>query len=430
MSDANASTQWVSNTLINIADYHNGAAFKAKDWVEDGLPIIRIEQLNNSDAETDKYNGFLHPNNSIDDGDLIFSWSATLKVIIWDRGPGALNQHLYKVVPKQGIDRHLLLQILDFNMNRLSGQSQGSTMKHVTRKELSKFFVKYPSGEKEQKKIAHILQTIDQSIEKTEALIEKYQQIKAGLMHDLFTRGIGADGKLRPPRKQAPELYQETPIGWIPKEWSCVKACDICHPVTKGTTPSSFDTKNSKNAVPYIRVENLSFDGTLLFDEFSLFVDSNIHNSELSRSKIYSGDILINIVGPPLGKVSLVPGNFIEGNTNQAVAIYRTTKKANTEYVLYYLLSDFSQNWFYVRSKQTSGQVNITLEMCNGLEIPLPKREDELTEISQKLKEIFGVIRKEEECLNKLKKQKSGLMHDLLTGKVEVKVDKSNVTNG
>ena len=68
-------------------------------------------------------------------------------------------------------------------------------------------------------KIARILQTIDQAIEKTEALIEKYQQIKAGLMHDLFTRGIGADGKLRPPREQAPELYQQTPIGWIPKEW-------------------------------------------------------------------------------------------------------------------------------------------------------------------------------------------------------------------
>jgi type I restriction enzyme, S subunit len=70
-----------------------------------------------------------------------------------------------------------------------------------------------------QRKIARILQTIDQTIEKTEALIEKYQHIKAGLMHDLFTRGIGADGKPRPPREQAPELYQQTSIGWIPMEW-------------------------------------------------------------------------------------------------------------------------------------------------------------------------------------------------------------------
>jgi type I restriction enzyme S subunit len=71
----------------------------------------------------------------------------------------------------------------------------------------------------QQRKIAEILFTIDKTIEKTEALIHKYRQIKAGLMYDLFTRGLTADGKLRPPREQAPELYQETPIGWIPKEW-------------------------------------------------------------------------------------------------------------------------------------------------------------------------------------------------------------------
>lgn len=70
-----------------------------------------------------------------------------------------------------------------------------------------------------QRRIQYILSIIDQTIEKTEALIEKYQQIKAGMMHDLFTRGIGSDGKLRPPREQALELYQHTPIGWIPKEW-------------------------------------------------------------------------------------------------------------------------------------------------------------------------------------------------------------------
>lgn len=77
-----------------------------------------------------------------------------------------------------------------------------------------------PSQKAEQQRIAEILSTIDQAIEKTEALIHKYQQIKAGLMHDLFTRGLTAVGKLRPPREQAPELYQETPIGWIPKEWA------------------------------------------------------------------------------------------------------------------------------------------------------------------------------------------------------------------
>ncbi|MFN5941496.1 MAG: hypothetical protein ACK44C_14240, partial [Polaromonas sp.] len=70
-----------------------------------------------------------------------------------------------------------------------------------------------------QRKIASIISTIDTAIEQTEALIEKYQHIKAGLMHDLFTRGVFPNGQLRPPREQAPELYQETAIGWIPRDW-------------------------------------------------------------------------------------------------------------------------------------------------------------------------------------------------------------------
>ena len=91
-------TSWRSDVLINLADYHNGAAFNSKHWARDGLPIIRIEQINNPDAETDKYSGRVLPSNFIDTGDLIFSWSATLKVVKWNAGPAVLNQHLYKVV--------------------------------------------------------------------------------------------------------------------------------------------------------------------------------------------------------------------------------------------------------------------------------------------------------------------------------------------
>ncbi len=71
----------------------------------------------------------------------------------------------------------------------------------------------------QQRRIAEILSTLDETIEQTEALIAKYQQIKAGLMHDLFTRGVTPDGKLRPTRAEAPQLYKESPLGWIPKEW-------------------------------------------------------------------------------------------------------------------------------------------------------------------------------------------------------------------
>ena len=63
---------------------------------------------------------------------------------------------------------------------------------------------------------------MDDLIERTEALIAKYRAIKQGLMHDLLTRGVDASGRLRPPREEAPGLYRESAVGWVPREWEVV----------------------------------------------------------------------------------------------------------------------------------------------------------------------------------------------------------------
>src|SRR4051812_3881495 len=95
---------WTPKTLTELATYINGYAFDPEDWGEDGLPIIRIEQLKNPEAPKDYFIGKLPAKNIIDDGDLIFSWSASLFLRVWQFGRAALNQHLFKVVPKHGVD--------------------------------------------------------------------------------------------------------------------------------------------------------------------------------------------------------------------------------------------------------------------------------------------------------------------------------------
>jgi len=79
----------------------------------------------------------------------------------------------------------------------------------------------------QQQRIAEILSTVDEAIEQTEALIAKTQAIKAGLMHDLFTRGVLPNGQLRPPREEAPQLYKQSPLGWIPREWEVAELGDL-----------------------------------------------------------------------------------------------------------------------------------------------------------------------------------------------------------
>src|SRR5208337_4545302 len=107
----------------------------------------------------------------------------------------------------------------------------------------------------QQRKIARILTTLDNLIEKTEALIAKYQAIKQGMMHDLFTRGVDAHGHLRPPQTEAPHLYKQSELGWIPKEWEVRQIGDLANYMNG----HSFDASLwSRHGLPIIRIQNLN----------------------------------------------------------------------------------------------------------------------------------------------------------------------------
>ncbi len=178
--------KWARKTLIELADYYNGMAFKPSDWENDGTKIIRIEQLNNPLGKYDYYKGCFSETNAIHNGDLIFSWSATLKVVIWQWGDGVLNQHLFKVVPASNVDKHFLYYLLDYNMPKLGESSHGSTMKHIKRKELETYTAYIPRKIAEQKRIASILSSIDSKIECEQSILNKHIQVKKGLMDKLL----------------------------------------------------------------------------------------------------------------------------------------------------------------------------------------------------------------------------------------------------
>ena len=118
---------------------------------------------------------------------------------------------------------NFVYHLLTRELEELKKLNQGTSINGIIRSDLERHVVRLPKCKSAQLHIAAILTSIDTAIEKTETLIAKYQQIKAGLMHDLFTRGVLPNGQLRPPREQAPELYQETVIGWIPRAWGVAR---------------------------------------------------------------------------------------------------------------------------------------------------------------------------------------------------------------
>jgi len=87
---------------------------------------------------------------------------------------------------------------------------------------------------------------------------------------------------------------------------------------------------------------------------------------------VFPGDVLMNIVGPPLGKASIVPDSYAEWNINQAVAIFRPMPSCNRKFIAYCLLTDSILSWAIKRAKATAGQFNLTLEICRDLPLPVP----------------------------------------------------------
>ncbi|MGV8865862.1 MAG: restriction endonuclease subunit S [Janthinobacterium svalbardensis] len=220
MSELQIPTGWIRTNLAALGEYVNGFAFNERYWSKAGLPIVRIAQITGTQDVVDRFAGRLPSSYRLESGDLIFSWSGTLAVVRWQGGAAWLNQHLFKVIPARAVERLYLFHILQKSVAEMDKRAHGSTMKHIKRGELSEFAVVIPEGLAEQAALARILDTLDTTIRQTEAIIEKLKLVKQGLLHDLLTRGIDANGELRPPQSQAPHLYKHSPLGWIPVEWS------------------------------------------------------------------------------------------------------------------------------------------------------------------------------------------------------------------
>jgi type I restriction enzyme S subunit len=165
---------WCEGTLGDVADYINGAAFKPEDWQGDGVPIIRIQNLTDSNKPLNRTKRQVDPRLLIRRGNLLFSWSATLDAFIWDREDAWLNQHIFKVVPRRGvIDRSFLYHLLRHEVAALldSEHLHGSTMRHINRGPLLGHRIGLPPLAEQRRIVARI-----------EALFARTRQARADLL--------------------------------------------------------------------------------------------------------------------------------------------------------------------------------------------------------------------------------------------------------
>ena len=151
--------------LGDIATYINGYAFKPEDRGENGLLIVRIQDLTGNAYDVGFYDGEYPPKIEINTGDVLISWSASLGVYVWNRGKALLNQHIFKVVfDKKEIDKEYFVYAVRRKLSELDGKTHGATMKHIVKKDFDNTLIAYPPIGK-QTEIAEKLNKITRIIE-------------------------------------------------------------------------------------------------------------------------------------------------------------------------------------------------------------------------------------------------------------------------
>ena len=160
---------WCKTQLKYIADYVNGRAFKPEEWETNGLPIVRIQNLNDETAPYNKSSKSYEEKYLINKGDLLFAWAASLGTYVWEKGDAWLNQHIFKVIPLVFMDKLYLYYSLESLIKDFYKESHGSGMVHITKKKFEDIECFVPPFAEQQRIVAKIeeLLSILDSIQKS-----------------------------------------------------------------------------------------------------------------------------------------------------------------------------------------------------------------------------------------------------------------------
>lgn len=191
-SPLDAQSAWRLEPLESLGTFMNGYPFDPTEWFDEGLPIVKIKELNSGVGnDTPRNPGEKIPDKyHFADGDLIFSWSGSLVVQIWHQGPALVNQHLFKVTPAPGVSRSFLYLSIKFSIPIFESLTTGATMQHIKRKELRFVKVRMPP----EALMKQFVSSVDPLLEN--ALLLKKQTRRLREMRDaLLPRLIS--GKLR-----------------------------------------------------------------------------------------------------------------------------------------------------------------------------------------------------------------------------------------
>lgn len=381
---------WIKCPLSHLVYVLNGYAFKSQKYVEDGIRVIRIANVQDGYIEDDKPVFYPYEtqneisNYMLDAGDLLMSLTGNVgrvALLTEDLLPAALNQRVacLRIKNNNIVDREFLFYYFrQFSFQKeCIDNAKGTAQLNMSTEWLKKYNISLPPLA-EQKRIVEqiekLFSKLDEAKDKAQFVVESYESRKKAILHNAFEGLYSAEWR----KKNKCSI----------DDWIDTKINEVCIP----RAGYAFDSKKfTTDGFQIIRMGNL-YAGKLDLSRSPVFYDRNdVDDSILKRSLVHDGDILLTLTGTKY-KRDYGYAVCIEGNpellVNQRILCLTPTEKIERDYLLYYLRSEIFRDIFF--SNETGGvnQGNVSSKFVENIEIKLPSI-DEQKEISRILRTVL-----------------------------------------
>lgn len=371
-------------SLGQVMDFQNGRAFKTTEWKTTGLPIIRIQNLNEIEAQFNYFDGVFDDRILVDRDDLLFSWSGTVGTSfgphIWNRERALLNQHIFKVKLDPSIEKRYAYYALLSMTSIIEESVNGAVgLTHITKTKLVNFRIPLPPLEEQQ----FIVEKLDNAFTDLNLLEGNLQksEIKANSLLESLLSLVFSSGTDKI-ESSIPSTKQEFGI-------KVVKLSDICT-FSRGLTYSKDDEVGfSGNVV--LRANNIDLDSNSLNFENLRYIKDSI---KIKREKIAQKNSLIICTASGskahVGKVALIDEDYgyaFGGFMGQLTP----SDNCNPKF-LYYVLTSRLFKDFLMGLNDGTNINNLKFTDIENYRVPLPTLDNQ-NKFINKLDSVFAQIK-------------------------------------
>jgi type I restriction enzyme, S subunit len=440
----NLPLNWCCAELGNIADYINGRAFKPSEWSDTGLPIIRIQNLNNEEAKFNYCNFDIDKKFYVTDGDLLFAWSGTpdtsFGAHLWQGGKAVLNQHIFRISFNENlINKSFYCYALKFVLQSFIEQAHGGAgLAHITKKKFEVSTIPLaPLAEQKRivDKLDALMEEVDAAREKLDSFPETIKKFRQSVLAQAVTGKLTEEWRKENPELESPNeiissirklrlsevaklpkkvaiinaIYNEVEVGdhhHIPDQWRFVQLNKLCSSFSYGSSQKS----DNEGDVPVLRMGNLQ-GGKIDWSDLKYSSDSD----EINKYNLQVDDVLFNRTNSPelVGKTAIYKAEEPAIYAGYLIKVGNYKEYLNSDYLNICLNSLYAKLW--CREVKTDGvsQSNINAQKLSKFEIPFTSITEQ-KEIVKKVEALFAYADQLEEAYERAKESVDQLPQSIL----------------